>query len=156
MNLHKEWALNINNYKNIIELIDSPFTKPAENEWGWLYYSSWLKSLPEERMFNEAFSLKDVYIPLRASYNTQTNDENELNKISDSFSKKIVLIQDHIRKWISNEDKNDCIKIITGGPGCGKSTFAKILVAYLSGNTDIRILFIPLHLFNLSLSLIHI
>jgi hypothetical protein len=45
---------------------------------------------------------------------------------------------------------DDAIRLISGGPGSGKSSFAKIFAAQQAEKGEIPVLFIPLHLFKLS------
>lgn len=49
--------------------------------------------------------------------------------------------------WIRKGDPRNSVRVISGEPGCGKSSFAKILAARLAETGSIRVLFIPLHHF---------
>jgi uncharacterized protein YjbI with pentapeptide repeats len=54
-------------------------------------------------------------------------------------------------EWITNNNKDDAIRLISGGPGSGKSSVSKVLAAHIAEQAgDLRVVFIPLHLLSLS------
>ena len=53
-----------------------------------------------------------------------------------------------MRAWLDDADKDDAIRVVSGGPGSGKSTLAKMLAAELAGEDDSRTLYVPLHQFD--------
>ena len=53
-------------------------------------------------------------------------------------------IGNHILEWIENGDRDDCIRVIRGEPGSGKSSFLKILAAKLAQKKQ-KVLYIPLY-----------
>ncbi|WP_339376704.1 hypothetical protein [Chlorogloea sp. CCALA 695] len=67
--LHEEWGSRPKDYTVLTETLDTPFTQANEQSQAWLRYSTWLQKQVEEPMFLEAFSLKQVFVPLRAYYN---------------------------------------------------------------------------------------
>jgi predicted PilT family ATPase len=46
------------------------------------------------------------------------------------FVRVVVDLEDCLRQWLQTANKNDAIRIISGGPGSGKSSFAKIFAAH--------------------------
>jgi predicted NACHT family NTPase len=126
----------------------------------WLRYSTWLQKQVEEPMFLEAFSLKQVYVPLRAYYNHKIDEQDaEEQEIRLGFfsrqSERIVIdLEKELEAWLSKSKKDDAIRLISGGPGSGKSSFAKMFAAKLAEKSTVRVLFIPLHHFEPSEDLI--
>jgi len=110
-------------------------------------------------MFLEAFSLKRVYVPLRAYYNRkvegQKADELE-ERIAGrrQFERVVVELEKELETWLSKAVRTDAIRLISGGPGSGKSSFAKMFAAKLAAKGTISVLFIPLHHFEPSDDLI--
>jgi reverse gyrase len=75
---------------------------------------------------------------VREKKNQPKNQEKEYERV-------VMDLHSAIRDWLQQEDKRDGLRIICGGPGCGKSPFTKMLAAELAERGD-RVLWIPLHL----------
>lgn len=161
--LDKEWVTNASQYTSIIDQLNTPFTKATVKQRNIRQYRSWLQQQVNERMFDEAFGLSQIYVPLRAYYEVRNqstdNEEQEIisseeniiinSKAQQNISKKVCDLYSEISDWFSTYQESDTLRIISGGPGSGKSSFAKILAAKLAGNSGQAVLFIPLHRFRL-------
>ncbi|MDX2211866.1 MAG: pentapeptide repeat-containing protein [Oculatellaceae cyanobacterium bins.114] len=157
--LHDEWGSHARDYGVLKERLDTPFTQASDRSQAWLRYSTWLQKQVEEPMFLEAFSLKRVYVPLRAYYNRKVEGQkpNELERRvidSKTVERVVVDLSQELESWLSKAKKDDAIRLISGGPGSGKSSFAKMFAATLAAQGTIPILFIPLHHFEPSDDLI--
>jgi DNA replication protein DnaC len=157
--LSEEWREHRNDYVIITTALDTPFTKASEREQAWMRYAAWLQKQIEEPMFNEAFSLKKVYIKLRAYYERKKDDDKSRSLEKDIDGEKqrekiVFELEKHLDEWVDTNETSDALRIISGGPGCGKSSFAKMFAAKQSEKTDRRVLFIPLHRFELKDDLI--
>ena len=151
--LNEEWLTRNQEYIVIQEILDTPFTQANKRQQQWLRYRAWLQKQIEEPMFAEAFGLKQVYVPLRAYYEKkikpQENEGIERSLDRDRENKRIaVKLQESLEKWLTKQYKDDAIRLITGGPGSGKSSFSKIFAAQRVAQGDIQTLFIPLHKFS--------
>jgi replication-associated recombination protein RarA len=49
--------------------------------------------------------------------------------IKGQLKRVVVDLQAELEAWLRKADKDDAIRVICGGPGCGKSSFAKIFAA---------------------------
>ena len=158
--LDKEWLTNASQYISIIDQLNTPFTKATVKQRSIRHYRSWLQQQVNERMFDEAFGLKQIYVPLRAYY---VKPEEQDEKIIDQelieplgiethkhMNKIVCNLESEIQEWLKEYNEHDTLRVISGGPGSGKSSFTKILAANLSEQSNIPILFIPLHHFHLS------
>ncbi|NET62099.1 MAG: pentapeptide repeat-containing protein, partial [Symploca sp. SIO2E6] len=77
-------------------------------------------------------------VPLRAYY-------------EDNRDKRVVVdLNKELETWLQEAKNDDTIRLISGGPGSGKSSFGKIFAAQQAAKGEIPVLFIPLHLFKLS------
>ncbi|WP_062289602.1 NACHT domain-containing protein [Nostoc piscinale] len=153
--LHEEWANNSDKYARLQAELDTPFIKAVEREakreLSWRRYFAWLQNQINQRMFDEVFTLQQVYISLRAYYE-ERNDEKREQKIQ----KVVVDLDTELQTWLDAANPKDAIRVISGSPGSGKSSFTKIFAAkqaktWLSKETNqpkVYVLFIPLHLFN--------
>ena len=157
--LHEEWGSRPKDYAVLQEKLDTPFTQANERLQAWLRYSTWLQKQVEEPMFWEAFSLKQVFVPLRAYYNRKVEkqkDEYLEERIGSSrpSERVVVELEAELEDWLSKAKRDDAIRLISGGPGSGKSSLTKMFAAKVAEKGSIRVLFIPLHHFEPSDDLI--
>ena len=104
-------------------------------------------------MFEETFSLRQVYVPLRA-YTLEQVEGDEPSQGRRKRRCRIFMLEDESNGWLKQGPKaGDAIHLLTGGPGSGNSTFAKWLAAELSEKHRMRVLFIPLQRFSIQASL---
>lgn len=151
--LHEEWAKHPDKYACLKDELNTPFTKANQREQAWQRYSAWLQKQVEEPMFLEAFGLKQVYVSACAYYKDKiaNNKEEDFERrlTADKQHQRIVVnLESELHTWLNQADRNDAIRIISGGPGSGKSSFAKIFAAQVAEKGNIKVLFIPLHQFN--------
>ncbi|MDX2247132.1 MAG: hypothetical protein SF052_10170 [Bacteroidia bacterium] len=136
-NLHEEWRQYSAYYSQVKSELFSEYSDAVEKELQWIRYYDFLKKETEKSVFGESFSLSDIYIQLRACYQTRT---------SDAPNKKIVIdLTRHLDSWLESANANDTIRVISGGPGSGKSAFSKIYASYCAEKGEIRVLHIPMH-----------
>ncbi|MBO1048490.1 MAG: pentapeptide repeat-containing protein [Dolichospermum sp. DEX182a] len=158
--VYSEFDQHSDKYAKLQTALDNPFSKAVEKErkkeLSWRRYSAWLQKQVEERMFDEAFGLKQVYVPLRAFYEEKIESDDDdfgvsnrrYQSVEKNVKRYVVNLQDELQTWLDKADKTDAMRVISGGPGSGKSSFAKMLAATLAETGKILVLFIPLHLFN--------
>lgn len=122
--LEQEWLENASVYEPIQEALNTPFTKASERARSWLLYRAWLQRQVDEPMFGEVFSLRRVYIPLRAYYERRASNprrgysEREMERV-------VVMLEEELDAWLSRADKDDAVRVISGGPGSGKPLFSR-------------------------------
>ena len=153
--LNEQWRARPEDYKCLKEAFDTPFTKAGASEQAWQSYAALLQKQVDEPMFVEAFSLRQVYVPLRAYYfeKTETGKETRLDPRAAEVTnaRRIVVdLERELDSWLANSDPSDAVRVISGGPGSGKSSFTKMLAAKLAEQNARRVLFVPLHLLELS------
>jgi uncharacterized protein YjbI with pentapeptide repeats len=162
--LHIEWGERPKDYAVLKENLDTPFTKFNERAQAWSRYSIWLQKQVEEPLFLEAFSLKQVFVPLRAYYDRKKSGEDLTEPMLHSQEERlegnrktervVVDLEPELFTWLSQPKRDDAIRLISGGPGSGKSSLTKMFAAKLAGQGTIPTLFIPLHHFEPSEDLI--
>ena len=177
INLHKQWIANFMKYAVLESSLKSPFISATQQQREWTLYSAWLQEQANMPVFSEAFGLREIYVPLRGYYILTEEEKisiNELNQNSKRKTKKhnlseevldkqisldfviekkyeAVDVHSDIMSWVSNFDRNNAVKVICGGPGAGKSSFAKVLSSELVEKMPhIPVLFVPLQHFDIS------
>ena len=155
--LNQEWRRNAKRYKPLLDALKTPFTKAGDREWAWTQYAALLHRRINEGVFDEAFSLRQIYIPLNAYFVEERSERNatdERIRKSRSQRRVVVSIEQELENWLNESVPQNPIRVISGGPGSGKSSFARIFAARITTNNKIRVLFVPLHLIDPSKDLI--
>jgi energy-coupling factor transporter ATP-binding protein EcfA2 len=150
--LKDEWHDESTYYAPLIEALKTPLDESVRKELEWNHYLAYLEKQIDEPVFDESFSLKQIYMPLRAYYKEKIKEKNDGDKVDfqgreeEKVKKVTVKLEEDLMEWLDRADKDNALRIITGGPGMGKSSFLKILAAKLAEQYK-RVLFIPLHRF---------
>ncbi|MFZ6723185.1 hypothetical protein [Undibacterium sp. Ji49W] len=145
--ISNEWRKNSASYKLLAEYKNSPFKNAEENIIGWRLYFSFLEKRVSEAVFDEPFSLKQIYIPLNA-YFTEAREKTKGKHIDlkKGDIRVCVDLAEELKFWLRNKDKADAIRVISGGPGSGKSSFTKMFCCDLANSGLAKPIYIPLHL----------
>ena len=143
--LNEEWRTNAKTYKPLGDALDTPFTKASEREAAWSSYASLLQRRTEESVLGEPFGLAQIFIPLNAYYLDREKRHSDFDDFSESFPRTVVKLEDELHHWVQNSGPQDALRVISGGPGSGKSSFARVFAATLARRNK-RVLFVPLHL----------
>ncbi|NQZ08525.1 MAG: pentapeptide repeat-containing protein [Algicola sp.] len=151
--LHNQWLAKPDEYACIKTALDTPFTNATLTQRRWLQYNAWLSEQVNQRLFHEAFSLKQVYVNPRAYYSEtikQDCDQEEIAHLRGEGKANRIVVDLHkeLIHWAQNFDAKDAFRVISGGPGSGKSSLSKMLAAELITQCGFPVLFIPLHLFD--------
>ncbi|MBE9004314.1 pentapeptide repeat-containing protein [Fortiea sp. LEGE XX443] len=158
--LHQEWAEHPDKYACLKAEVDTPFTQANEQERSWLRYAAWLQKQVAEPIFDETFGLEKVYIPLRAYYKIPIKPQKDSysyrqHQEAEKFEQVVVDLKTELEAWLNKAAPQDAIRVISGGPGSGKSSFAKIFAAEQAAIAEIQVLFIPLHRFEVEDNLVN-
>lgn len=154
LGIHNEWRSDPSKYKDVTDALNSPFLPSVQKELDWSRYSAVVRASVDEPIFEESFSLRQIYVPGRAYYQVERvrpgkGDPSASEAAFDTVSFKknrVVWLAQEINDWIRKRDKNSAVRLLSGGPGSGKSSFAKIIGAAISELEELRVLFVPLHL----------
>jgi Pentapeptide repeats (8 copies)/NACHT domain len=146
--LNQEWRNKSSAYEALKEQ-ETPFSQATEQEQSWGKYLAWLQKQVDEPMFLEPFGLRQVYVPLRAYFEQKPDDQEDESPLSQgkTIDRVVVNLAEELLTWVEQGKRDDGLRVICGGPGCGKSSFTKIIAAQLAEQGK-RVLFVPLHLFD--------
>lgn len=147
--LNQEWRRNAKLYRPLLDALSTPFTKAGEREWAWASYAAMLQRRIQESIFDEPFSLSQIYVPLNATYAKEDGHDKtreDSRHLARDRKRVVISLEQELFSWIENSKPADAIRVISGGPGSGKSSFARIFAARLSEQGKIKVLLVPLHL----------
>lgn len=165
--LRAEFRINLAAYSRITDATNTPFDKATGREFQWLEYSDWLYRRQFEPVFDERFCLNDVFVPLRCEWRESSSSSLEATHARNdkmvraadtelSTDKTVIhnvcLLSEYLDHWIEQlahaYDYKDAIRILSGGPGSGKSTSVRSFAAMVARNRPIwRVVYVPLHQF---------
>ncbi|GAB4036740.1 pentapeptide repeat-containing protein [Spirosoma gilvum] len=154
LNLNEEWRTN-SDYALILQNINTPITEAARREIEWRRYNSFLQQQIDQPIFEESFSLRQIYVELRAyseirkSAMSNSTDIDDISKEKHIHIKRPFILKEELNGWLLTNLARESIKFLSGGPGSGKSSFVKMWAAEVSNKQQIRTIFIPLHLFDI-------
>ena len=146
--LGDEWRRNSADFEKLASYAPG-FAKAEERERHWSNYRTWLQLQADPQLFDETFSLSSVYVELR-SFWEKAHSKDELNKQkSDSpkTQRMVGRLKDQIDAWLEAARPRDSVRVISGGPGSGKSVFAKRLAAEQAKLGKWRVILVPMHQF---------
>jgi uncharacterized protein YjbI with pentapeptide repeats len=157
--LNQEWRRNSKSYGPLLEALNTPFTKAGDREWAWVQYSALLERRIQEPVFDEPFSLSQIFVPLSAYYSKERpRTELEADAFRDQRHRRryvVIDLQKELAIWVDSADPQDAIRVISGGPGSGKSSFARVFASGVAqSHSRIKVLFVPLHLIDASKDLV--
>lgn len=157
--LNQEWRRNSKSYDPLLKALNTPFTRAGDREWAWVQYSAMLERRIQEPVFDEPFSLSQIFVPLSAYYSKETpRTEMEVDSLRDQRQKRrqvVIDLQKELEDWVDGTGSQDTIRVISGGPGSGKSSFARVFASGVAqSQSKIKVLFVPLHLIDASKDLV--
>lgn len=146
--LRGEWlhAENARDYRALVAALDrdSPFDKAADDEGRWRDYRAKLAADIRQPLRSIApdviprLALEQLYVPLRAVWREPKKEhEREAGK------GRLTYLHDALADWIAAADPADWVRVVTGGPGSGKSSACRMLAADLARQGR-RVLLVPL------------
>lgn len=151
--LHEEWQSKPDFYKPVLDGLNTPFAGAAERAWKWIAYDAFLQAQANASVFGESFGLQDIYIDPRAYWKeipSSFDDEDELrsrNRLTGRLSDSIWHVHDltlEMTQWANKPAQGDFLRILAGGPGSGKSSFAKIFAARIGTQNGVQTIYVPL------------
>ena len=140
-------------FSGLIESITGPTAEPEIREIAWQRHGAWCRSLfCESPIFSPDndidIPLSHVYQKLRCYWNDK--HEKECNGNCEPLQYRTATVGDlheTISTWLNKLTKDDTIRLIAGGPGSGKSSFAKAFATELLNKDTHRVLFVQLQRF---------
>jgi hypothetical protein len=159
--LHDEWQAHPEHYERLLSTLTGPFAAAARWEQEWLRYHLLLVKQFDRPVFEEQFALSAVYVPLRGAWEEvvrppEAKRRSGFAATEDRFPRFSIVVdlENYVRSWLNAASPSDTIRLIRGGPGSGKSTFARKLAADLGRDVGTRVLYFALQHFRMSGKLI--
>ena len=143
-------------YSALFGYIDGRYAEAWRRERTWRAYRDWFRRDLQIPLFGESFSLEQMFLWPRAYYIEHAKSDERSSRRLHDFDESppkahsrhehrhVVNLRMHLDRWMSTHDPSDTIRVISGDPGAGKSSFARMYAAHRMEQND-RVLFVPLH-----------
>ncbi len=156
--LYDEWNRDFSTADQaaIRGVLDNPITSAVERDWAWSDYHSRLEQEVAEPVFGiEPFSLEQIHVDLHGYYETRKKTKGRQAVEEEKPENTVVKVKHHLNEWLESNKAGDEYRVISGGPGTGKSSLAKMFAVEQVRRSDNswRVLFLPLHRVNPETSL---
>lgn len=146
-------------FSPILDALTGPLAENTKRNEAWLRYRSELiNGFEEATLFGQdeltGPRLSEVYLPLRCWWEEENKrrvaagrldvyeTREKINKHPNTAH--VCMLHAEVLRWLEEGNDKNRIKLISGGPGSGKSTFAKYLASYLAVQQKWRPVLIPL------------
>ncbi|PKR49753.1 pentapeptide repeat-containing protein, partial [Thalassospira marina] len=118
-------------FKPIEEALVSIGGEAARREADWARHNFWISSqFTDEPVFSpnadETVPFAAVYLRLRCFWNEEIaieTDDRERGEIQRTAH--VSNLHEALHDWLKGDARKDAVRVIAGGPGCGKSSFAR-------------------------------
>lgn len=142
-------------FEPVLNVLASPAAGAEARVRAWAHYRSALICRFEDAaLFGEdertGVTLGQVYQPLRAWWHddvddlTRVDSESPNGPTSPAETVYLEMLEGALLTWLGKDLPQDRVRLISGGPGSGKSTFARWLAAKVTVIPRWRVLFVPL------------
>jgi Pentapeptide repeats (8 copies) len=124
---------------------DTLVSEAYQREMGWRRYTAWLDKQLDEPIFAETFGIRPLYVPLCAYYIDRQEDRQESSQTRETRHARDL--ESAMDEWLA-DDKAPRLRLISGGPGSGKSTFTKWWAARVAAQGNFKVWHIALNHLN--------
>lgn len=136
-------------FQPIREYLFGEGSEAIERRDHWLRYYEWLRADVEDRpMFGQNAdgpSLQDIFVPLRCTWRERSRERRGREEEAEKRTTVHVrLLLDELQAWLKKADKSDVLRVVTGGPGCGKSSTAKVFSRDVAMADEVNVFLVPL------------
>ncbi len=137
-------------FSTMVEAVQGATSMPERRNVAWERHSAWVRGLFHETPIFSPDSdidipLSLVYQRLRCFWNTEHEREQPSERDPLKYrTATVAKLHDTIDAWLETPNPQDTVRLIAGGPGSGKSSFAKAYSAERINKNTHRVLFIQL------------
>lgn len=144
LGVHRAWIENPAQYQELLGLRDDPTIAAWRDLRDWdVYRKALIADYHAAPVFTETFALADVHVDLRCGTWREDRQGNDA-----SYTYDVADTMETMLGWLAAPSPGSRLRFLSGGPGSGKSSFAKALAAKLAtggaGVPDVDVLLFPL------------
>lgn len=144
-------ALDTDFYAPLVAALDSPFATGHARDLAWARHANWIVGEFHRPIFSldadKSIPLATVYHRPRCYWHAESPPESE-----NSRPRRTAHVGDlhrTLHAWLDASDRGDSLRVVAGGPGSGKSSFARAFAVEVIEAARYRVVFVPLHYMDL-------
>jgi hypothetical protein len=147
--LHRESLDHRDEYAGLFAELHGEFGEAWRRERSWEEYRHWFEAELDAPVFTEDFGLRQIYLWPRA-YTLEGSTPGAHGRRGHSAEPRqerrlVVELKDALDNWVASCSRDDVFRVISGEPGAGKSSFARMYAAHRMAAGE-RVLLVPLHM----------
>jgi hypothetical protein len=166
--LVQAWSGNLERYGQITARLEGPVAEGAKRQGAWMRHYGWIRDKFENApVFSPddlelKVKLRDVYVRLRCVRHEEIEEEEDTGGPSaparehsgEKHRKRIAhvgTLHEEVQRWLdAPAAADDPIRVVAGGPGSGKSSFARAFACDTLRDTAWRVILVELQHMKLS------
>lgn len=143
LSLHEELTQHAEFFGPLLRMLKSDTATLSMEAWAWDRYRAELIREPYRPLFDETFGLERIFVPLRAKWYEKKREGREEKQVEHEVALKATLTE-----WWAAGAWEDNLRVLSGDPGSGKSSCAKMWAAQMAeAHPGWRAVYVPLHEF---------
>jgi hypothetical protein len=157
--LHRAWMKDKDRFSPLEQALNSPFVpalRQRQEYDGYLQYLeeqfTTLRLIGQDEEDPASVTLAQVFVPLRAYFEEFQKEDSERREVvtqnvvsaDTKAPKRVVSLFDSLDSWIQSADRRDALRIISGGPGIGKSSSMRAFATRVARSQAAYPILIPL------------
>jgi len=136
-------------YASIVEVFFGPSGELLRINEAWLRHGVWIRnSFTKQPIFSpdsdETLPLSRIYLPLRCFWEVEEEMSTGDGETYVDVHRHIASLHETVHDWLNVDARIDPLRIITGGPGSGKSSFAKAFATEILDIGEYNVIFLQL------------
>ncbi|MEM7526611.1 MAG: pentapeptide repeat-containing protein [Pseudomonadota bacterium] len=146
----REWMADHAFYEPILAALSGPQSTAARRRRQWAAHNDWLRRrfarIPIWGQEETGITLADLYVAPRAFHRHDLKKDGAGRGYGAEEKAErraeVVDLRTAVTDWLASDDRRDALRIVSGGPGSGKSSFARAFSAGLADDPGWRVLFV--------------
>ena len=151
--LVRAWSDDVRRFEVIVDRLQDPVAERARREAAWMRHYAWVRATFEEATVfspsdDQKVRLASVYVRLRCAWHEAQGDAAAPEPGRPQQRRKhrahVGLLHEAVRAWLEAGAAGDPVRIVAGGPGSGRSSFARAFATEAILETGWRVVFVEL------------
>jgi hypothetical protein len=146
---HRAWIDGAEHFAPLKEAFEATGGAATERFDAWLRYYAWLRAEVEDQpLFGQEEggpSLADIFVPLRCFWRERPKARRAREEEGEGrMTARVRWLAETLDEWLKAGKRDDPLRVVTGGPGCGKSSSARMFARDVAFADRANVFLVPL------------